>query len=382
MLPDGFTEEALIEGKFEISPEYVRATWRQLSQEVRAELMDWGVDCWWERGFPYPERDVVRNRRDFASLAGLDVNSLLKPGNLIALHYAGSATCNSYHPERFLAESFASRNGEHSVIGGFHNRTYMRKCVRRCLAELGKLDAASLRYTLRTSGIQLPGNFRPSVAKWVYHNFCPRGGWILDPSAGWGGRALGAMALPELNYVGVDPHEAALKGNREMEGDLEGLTSTRCTFSLGCAEDLMPTMESESFDCIFTSPPYFDVEKYDDSPDQSHQKFPEYDQWKRDFLGVIIGEAARLLKPGGWFLLNVSEVVRNKYLLGQDVRDMAKRYFALTHTYYYSINPRANFSEEHRTRSEPIFLFRKIGDPPAYYPTCNPEIDSEDLRLF
>ena len=55
-------------------------------------------------------------------------------------------------------------------------------------------------------------NFPPLTARWIYENYTkhiPKNETlnIYDPSSGWGGRILGAMASHrKIHYVGTDPN--------------------------------------------------------------------------------------------------------------------------------------------------------------------------------
>lgn len=57
-----------------------------------------------------------------------------------------------------------------------------------------------------------------------------------------------------------------------------------------CAEAIMPTLSSNSFDLIHTSPPYFDTELYEqDGPHpQAWRKFLTLDDFKSGFLRVVM----------------------------------------------------------------------------------------------
>src|SRR5262249_4194947 len=60
-----------------------------------------------------------------------------------------------------------------------------------------------------------------------------------------------------------------------------------------------------SFDLIFSSPPYFNREKYGEEPDQSFIRYPTLDRWLNEFLGVVLSESARILRRGGRLVLNI-----------------------------------------------------------------------------
>jgi hypothetical protein len=58
---------------------------------------------------------------------------------------------------------------------------------------------------------------------------------------------------------------------------------------------------------VFSSPPYFDREKYGTERDQSFLRYPTLEEWRERFLKKVIDESARLLSPNGYLVLNVCE---------------------------------------------------------------------------
>jgi hypothetical protein len=60
---------------------------------------------------------------------------------------------------------------------------------------------------------------------------------------------------------------------------------------------------------VFTSPPYFSKEKYSEDPAQSCIKFSEYEAWRNGFLIPTLDTAWQMLRPGGYIIWNISEVV-------------------------------------------------------------------------
>ena len=49
-------------------------------------------------------------------------------------------------------------------------------------------------------------------------------------------------------------------------------------------EDVDYSKYENHFDTIFTSPPYFNVEKYSDEDTQSYVRYKNIDSWNKNFL--------------------------------------------------------------------------------------------------
>ena len=61
-----------------------------------------------------------------------------------------------------------------------------------------------------------------------------------------------------------------------------------------------------SVDVALTSPPYFNLELYDDAPSQSHVRYATPAQWEAHFLSRVFERVHAALKPGRAFLINVA----------------------------------------------------------------------------
>jgi hypothetical protein len=57
---------------------------------------------------------------------------------------------------------------------------------------------------------------------------------------------------------------------------------------------------------VFSSPPFFNWERYSESRNQSFKRFPEYERWRSNFLEPVIAESHRILKGRGYLALNVT----------------------------------------------------------------------------
>jgi DNA modification methylase len=70
--------------------------------------------------------------------------------------------------------------------------------------------------------------------------------------------------------------------------------------------------EPRSLDFVFTSPPYFDAEKYYDEPGQCWRDYPDRPRWIQNYLVPTLKSARLGLKEGRTLLLNVSSSMRQE----------------------------------------------------------------------
>jgi len=94
--------------------------------------------------------------------------------------------------------------------------------------------------------------------------------------------------------LGVEPSKLTFDGLVSMNGQL-GLGGK--LWNLG-SEIFILEIEN-SIDLCFTSPPYFDCEKYSEESTQSYIKYPSRDEWLYGFMGSTFSNCRLYLKEGG-----------------------------------------------------------------------------------
>ena len=71
------------------------------------------------------------------------------------------------------------------------------------------------------------------------------------------------------------------------------------------------TKYNDTFDTVFTSPPYFNVERYSYDDTQSWVKYKEINEWNEHFLQRTLKNLWCSVKSGGYLLVNISDVYTN-----------------------------------------------------------------------
>ena len=142
--------------------------------------------------------------------------------------------------------------------------------------------------------------FRPAVARKIYLKYQPTRAW--DPSSGFGGRMLGFHSATNGGgfYFGNEPASPTFKDNLKLA---RSLGSNIFIAQLG-SEHGHPGIDQESIDLVFTSPPYFNKEKYFN--DSTQAWFGRtHEQWSDEYVKPTLQHAFSYLKPGGFLVLNV-----------------------------------------------------------------------------
>src|SRR6185369_16735133 len=240
--------------------------WLLLSRRQQDKWIDRGFQYWRNRGFPYTELSTKDVLRELAWLQSFYVGRVLKL-RTIPHSVAGLRLANHFHPQMWRV----SVSGYRTPVQCFEDNEILRDCLRKALSffpDRISWSGRCLRSTLRTyRHTSRVSNFRPTVARAIYDKYSREGDRILDFSAGFGGRLLGCLSLPRF-YTGIDPCSAQIKGLRRMIRRVGHLLPGRSNIIQGCAENVLADFRSNSFDLVFSSPPYFDHERYSKEPTQ------------------------------------------------------------------------------------------------------------------
>ena len=200
-------------------------------------------------------------------------------------------------------------------------------------------------------GTQAAVNFPPLTAKYLYQKYTnhikeQKQINIYDPSSGWGGRILGALSVDDRNihYIGNDPNTEnyipeigksryeylAEFFNSKIPGACNPFWGHKNTYEIYRTGSEIIS-EEEGFqkykgqlDFIFTSPPYFDRERYSDDETQSFKKFGNYESWRDGFLRPTLVTAFEYLRNDRYILWNIADIKIGKsfYPLEQDSIDI------------------------------------------------------------
>lgn len=159
---------------------------------------------------------------------------------------------------------------------------------------------ASILYRALKMHTYMASQFKPSVAKALYDFFGAKS--VLDFSAGWGDRLVGFLASGAESYVGIDPNT---KLHPAYQGIAEWVGTKATHFICSPAEDV--DYSTLSYDFVFTSPPYFDTERYSEEDTQSWKRYPTLDSWLKEFLFVVLSRAYEGLSAGGRIAVNIAD---------------------------------------------------------------------------
>jgi len=294
-----FDERLAIDGQ-ELTKKYIQS----LSFEERGELIPLIFKILRECTFIFPDDEkkltkqytrLVQYKPDISSDEVFN-NSSLATG--ICKHF-----CHSFY--------YSTEPGKRTLIGAFNDDELLRRVIRNRLGMdwyhqdsggAGVNEAFNLSFKMIIQGMRsmrlVPSIsiFKPDVAKYICLRYSKEGDLVGDYSAGFGARMLGALSCAR-KYIGTDPLTVP-----ELKSMGKFLGLKEYTIIPQGSEHYRG--EENSVDLYWSSPPYYNQEKYSDDITQAYNQGEDYfynSYWKRTLENVKF-----MLKPGKWFGLNVA----------------------------------------------------------------------------
>ena len=113
-----------------------------------------------------------------------------------------------------------------------------------------------------------------------------------------------------------------------------------------------------TLDFVFTSPPYFDMEKYIDEPGQCWRDYQSLDLWTKNYLIPTFKNAYIGLKTGNFMVININEQFADECIIAAMTANFTER---------KDLQLKLPLKRDHFsrkvgstvTRSEPILIFQK-----------------------
>ena len=306
--------------------EYIKETFEK--QDVKESLATVAMTY----PLPYPDLTEKKAWKDFQKLKGMKWNEIMVEGEWYAregtkysynLNYDDKQlyfrrintgnNCSNY----FQIENRWSVDG--SVSPGPKRTWESHKFMTTLMGSAYSLKMPKITKNILRTMIGLRkyicSQFKPNVAKIIYDMFESEN--ILDFSAGWGDRLAGFYASEHgKHYVGIDPrkenHPIYQEQSEFYDKHLGFFEHERKSeFYCSPAEDFDFTQYENYFDLVFTSPPYFSVERYSYDDTQSWVRYKDINDWNKDFLQTTLGNLWGSIKSGGYLLVNISDVYTN-----------------------------------------------------------------------
>lgn len=306
-------------------------------------------DYYRQEGFPYYSTDMEYRQKEFNKLVKYDRTNLFQD-DVVKQTMHGLGLAWSYFPHAFDVKC----GDKLTPYEAFMDDDIFLNVIRKRLKMGTYMSDSGIRKMLKIfSGVQGVSNFRPTAAAAIYDRFA-KDGVVWDMSGGWGGRLLGAIISDVKHYITTEPSTKTEMGLAALRDDFGGDTSIDI-FGLG-SEDYVP--DKNSLDLCFTSPPYFDLEKYSDESTQSYIIYPTKDDWIEGYLTETFKNCHYGLKSGAVMLINIADI-KGKELEKEMIKTAEKVGFKLVKKFFLALSNINLRNKEKKFKYEPIYLFTK-----------------------
>lgn len=149
-----------------------------------------------------------------------------------------------------------------------------------------------------TNALSMYQKYKPNTENYLYS--------IMDPFCGFGGRLVAALLL-NYNYIGVDLNVNLKPNYDRLLNDLGKKSSSRVTLLFQDAKDV--DYSKYKYDMVFTSPPYGNIEVYENGT----RKSP--DEWAEFYTTVFQKLWDHLRNKDGVYAININADIYQKYLI-------------------------------------------------------------------
>lgn len=189
-------------------------------------------------------------------------------------------------------------------------------------------------YNICISSINI---IRPLVYMEIYSKYNPTS--ILDFCAGWGGATVAASALNIQKYIGIEINVNLMESYKNLIKYLNTKTNTQ--ISMIFDNCLNVDYSKLYYDFVFTSPPYYFIQKYENNIEYNSKK-----EMNELFYIPIFSKVYNGLQNNGYFIINVCKEVYDNNL---------KKLFGEAHEIYpYKKSKRQN------DYNEIIYVWKKV----------------------
>ena len=252
-----------------------------------------------------------------------------------------------FNPHRLLIPTWK----EKGIFYGFQDDEKYKKQFARYLVNINnKVQPYCLYHRhmgLGHKGYMYVQEFPPYIARDIYKRYCSDGDKILNPCGGWGGRLIGLASCmwENIEYWETEPSTKTYNGLVKLKEFLN-LNDNYKQFNVPFEKLKIP---KEYFDFVFTSPPYFDTERYSEEETQSYVGKESYEEWRDDFLYVMLDKIVYGMKSNSSCLLNIG---KNRFPMDIDIKDYLKNKYDISSYFVDEYKQRLDINNDGTNKEE------------------------------
>ena len=309
----------------------------------------------------FTEKGLINAVRDFKSIS----YNTVKDSKISLGNNKGQPLSRFLFPNMMTAEP--KGRGSNSLKDRFYDDKKLKRAIRICydMREGHKLVyPTAIRRALELVTGENIQNFKPQNARALAEHLCPvLWGNVYDYSAGYGGRLLGvSCSNMSYNYLGIDPNTETIKYLNYFNEILDEAVGFKGTIVQNVSEEYKPN----DIDLAFSSPPYFNLEKYSDEETQCMVRYRTLDEWFSGYAEPTVENIYNSLNQDGIFATNIADYKtygKKEYKVVDDWITLSERIgFRHVGTIKMMLNTRPGVGNNKlagREKFEGVYVFRK-----------------------
>lgn len=334
-----------------------------MTEEEKVLATEMLSDFYREHGFPYPTLTPDELLKHFMHLANTNQNTILKEDNILSINNQNGLPIFKHFSPHFFDVKSGKRTSKLSMVETFENDDLLKKVIKNRLDQGFNMTGNMLKQGLANSRIAYQASiFNPTIAKYIYSKYTKEGDIIYDYSMGFGQRLIAALSLPyKIKYIGVDPLLKTVQSNQNifnffnvnrpmLNKDVELI----CTG----AEDYCDENYFGKVKLAFSSPPYWNIEKYSNDIEQS--TILDYTDFINKWWRKVVNNISKLLMDDGIFILNIVPQIRPFEIKEDMCNILISAGFNIIEEYKMQLTRNTNFANRNgEHKYEPIIVFKR-----------------------
>lgn len=250
----------------------------------------------------YTEQGLVAAILDLVRTTPNSVNK-----NTIGLGNNQGQSINRFcFPNMMTAEP--KGRGSNSLRDRFNDDRKLERAIKLCFEHRdgnNLVSPTAVRRALELVTGENVQNFKPLNARAIVEHLCPvLWGTVYDYSAGYGGRLLGiSTSRFSYDYTGIDPNTETVANLTYLNSLIAQVGNKGGTIIQSVSEEYEP----KQIDLAFSSPPYFNLEKYSDEPTQCMNRYTTLDDWFDGYVAPTMKNIHAGLYDDGIFATNIAD---------------------------------------------------------------------------
>ena len=286
--------------------------------------------------------------------------------NVIGLGNNQGQTINRFlFPNMMTAEP--KGRGSNSLRDRFLDDRKLKRAIKLCFEHregANLVSPTALRRALELVTGENVQNFKCLNARAIVEDLCPvMWGNVYDYSAGYGGRLLGiTTSRMRYNYLAVDPNTETVNNLNYLNDLIDHAVGNKGSIIQSVSEEYEPT----DIDLAFSSPPYFNLEKYSDEPTQCMVRYTTMDEWFEGYVVPTMRNIRKGLNADGVFATNIADYKsygnKEYQVVDRWIATAESLGFKFEKTIKMMLNTRpgvGNNKVEGREKFEGVYVFRK-----------------------